>query len=328
MPIDLQAKLLRVLEERVVRRLGGAKSIPVDFRLLSSTNRSPEQAVKEGQLRQDLYFRINTVTIGVPPLRERREDLPMLVRAFLERYRAKHQRPVEGIEPEAYRRLLSLRVAGQRARAAARARARGAGRARPRGHAGRSAGVAAARRAGEGGSAAASRRRRCRRARWRRSSAPRSSRRWTPRAGTSRPPPRCWVCAARRSTRRCASTTSRSAGLDYVGAPNGPPNRASARRAPAEPGCSSARLARPRRWGPTPNARGSLSRGAPSAGVASTSHVAERSDSAPTPTTHRAAAIPRRSRLSPRLGYVHGIVSAALTKPEPEVAPETRAGGG
>ncbi len=106
MPVDLQAKLLRVLEDRVVRRLGGAKSIPVDFRLLSSTNRSPEQAVKEGQLRQDLYFRINTVTIGVPPLRERREDLPMLVRAFLERYRAKHQRAIDAIEPEAYRRLL------------------------------------------------------------------------------------------------------------------------------------------------------------------------------------------------------------------------------
>jgi two-component system, NtrC family, response regulator AtoC len=106
MPVDLQAKLLRVLEDRVVRRLGGAKSIPVDFRLLSSTNRSPEQAVKEGQLRQDLYFRINTVTIAVPPLRERREDLPMLVRAFLERYRAKHQRTIDAIEPEAYRRLL------------------------------------------------------------------------------------------------------------------------------------------------------------------------------------------------------------------------------
>ncbi|HEX3177447.1 MAG TPA: sigma-54 dependent transcriptional regulator [Methylomirabilota bacterium] len=107
MPIDLQAKLLRVLEERVVRRLGGAKSIPVDFRLLSSTNRSAEQAVKEGHLRQDLYFRINTVTIAVPPLRERRDDIPILVRAFLDRYRAKHQRGVDAIEPEAYRRLLS-----------------------------------------------------------------------------------------------------------------------------------------------------------------------------------------------------------------------------
>jgi DNA-binding NtrC family response regulator len=107
MPVDLQAKLLRVLEERVVRRLGGAKSIPVDFRLISSTNRSPEQAVKDGGLRQDLYFRINTVTIAVPPLRERREDLPMLVRAFLDRYKAKHQRAVDSIEPEAYRRLLA-----------------------------------------------------------------------------------------------------------------------------------------------------------------------------------------------------------------------------
>ena len=107
MPMALQAKLLRVLEERVVRRLGAGKPTPVDFRLISSTNRSAEAAVREGHLRQDLYFRINTVTIGVPPLRERRDDIPILVRAFLERYRAKHQRPVEGIEPEAYRRLLA-----------------------------------------------------------------------------------------------------------------------------------------------------------------------------------------------------------------------------
>jgi two-component system response regulator AtoC len=107
MPVDLQAKLLRVLEERVVRRLGGTKSVPVDFRLVSSTNRHPDVAVKEGRLRQDLYFRINTVTIQIPPLRERREDIPILVKAFLERYRARHARPVEGIEPEAYRRLLA-----------------------------------------------------------------------------------------------------------------------------------------------------------------------------------------------------------------------------
>jgi DNA-binding NtrC family response regulator len=112
MPIDLQAKLLRVLEERVVRRIGGAKSIPVDFRLMSSSNRSPEQAVKEGLLRQDLYFRINTVAIEVPPLRERREDLPILVQAFLARYSAKHGRSIESIEPEAYRRLLAYHWPG------------------------------------------------------------------------------------------------------------------------------------------------------------------------------------------------------------------------
>ncbi len=107
MPADLQAKLLRVLEERVVRRLGSGKSVPVDFRLISSTNRSPEAALKEGRLRQDLFFRINTVSILVPSLRERREDIPVLVKAFLERYSAKHGRTVEGIEPAAYRRLLA-----------------------------------------------------------------------------------------------------------------------------------------------------------------------------------------------------------------------------
>src|SRR5947208_2285542 len=106
MPTDLQAKLLRVLEERVGRRLGGAKSVPVDFRLISSTNRSAEVALKEGHLRRDLYFRINTVTITVPPLRDRRDDIPILVQAFLEHYRGKHARQVEEIEPEAYRRLL------------------------------------------------------------------------------------------------------------------------------------------------------------------------------------------------------------------------------
>jgi two-component system response regulator AtoC len=106
MPVDLQAKLLRVLEERVVRRLGGAKPVPIDFRLISSTNRAAEAAVKEGHLRRDLYFRINTVTITVPPLRDRRDDIPILVQAFLEHYRGKHARQIDEIEPEAYRRLL------------------------------------------------------------------------------------------------------------------------------------------------------------------------------------------------------------------------------
>jgi DNA-binding NtrC family response regulator len=107
MPLDLQAKLLRVLEDRTVRRLGGAKTVPVDFRLICSTNRDPEQALREGRLRQDLYFRINTVTIVMPPLRERTQDIPLLAKAFLERFSAKHGRQIEGIEPEAYRRLLA-----------------------------------------------------------------------------------------------------------------------------------------------------------------------------------------------------------------------------
>jgi DNA-binding NtrC family response regulator len=107
MPMDLQAKLLRVLEDRQVRRLGGARSVPVDFRLICSSNRDPDTAVREGQLRQDLYFRINTVTVKLPPLRERTADIPILARAFLDRFTTKHARPVDAIDPEAYRRLLS-----------------------------------------------------------------------------------------------------------------------------------------------------------------------------------------------------------------------------
>jgi transcriptional regulator with PAS, ATPase and Fis domain len=107
MPTDLQAKLLRVLEDRTFRRIGGSRVISSDFRLISSTNRAPEHAVRDGQLRQDLYFRINTVTVTIPPLRDRAEDIPVLAAAFLERYRSKHGRPVEGIAPDAYRRLLA-----------------------------------------------------------------------------------------------------------------------------------------------------------------------------------------------------------------------------
>lgn len=107
MPLDLQAKLLRVLEEHTVRRIGGSRTIPVDFRLITSSNRTPEQAVAEGRLRQDLYFRINTVTITLPLLRERTGDIPLLARHYLQRFAQKHNRPVESISPEAYRRLLA-----------------------------------------------------------------------------------------------------------------------------------------------------------------------------------------------------------------------------
>jgi DNA-binding NtrC family response regulator len=112
MPLDLQAKLLRVLEDRTVRRLGGSRSVPVDFRLICSTNLDPMAAVREGHLRQDLYFRINTVTVTLPPLRERSTDIPLLANAFLDRFKAKHGREIEGIDPEAYRRLLSYRWPG------------------------------------------------------------------------------------------------------------------------------------------------------------------------------------------------------------------------
>ncbi|HXA96781.1 MAG TPA: helix-turn-helix domain-containing protein, partial [Candidatus Dormibacteraeota bacterium] len=86
---------------------GGAKTVPVDFRLICSTNREPDVALREGRLRQDLYFRINTVTVALPSLRERSGDIPLLAKSFLERFRAKHGREIESIDPEAYRRLLS-----------------------------------------------------------------------------------------------------------------------------------------------------------------------------------------------------------------------------
>jgi transcriptional regulator with PAS, ATPase and Fis domain len=84
-----------------------AFALPVHFRLITSTNRDPEAAVRDGSLRQDLYFRINTVTVELPPLREKTHDIPLLVKGFLDRFRLKHNRPVEGIAPEAFRRLLS-----------------------------------------------------------------------------------------------------------------------------------------------------------------------------------------------------------------------------
>ena len=79
----------------------------MDFRLISSTNRDPEGAVRDGRLRADLYFRINTVCIPLPPLRERPSDIPLLAQTFLERFRVRHARSVAGIDPEAYRQLLA-----------------------------------------------------------------------------------------------------------------------------------------------------------------------------------------------------------------------------
>jgi DNA-binding NtrC family response regulator len=86
MSLDLQAKLLRVVQERRIRRVGGETERPIDIRWVSATNRDPEEAVREGQLRQDLYFRLNVVPIRVPPLRERPEDILLLAQHFLKRF--------------------------------------------------------------------------------------------------------------------------------------------------------------------------------------------------------------------------------------------------
>jgi DNA-binding NtrC family response regulator len=99
MPVYLQTKLLRVLQERKVRRLGDEREISVDFRLISSTNRETSQTIGEGALRQDLYFRLSTVKIKVPPLSERLDDLGLLSEIFLLRLARKYHKPMRGISP-------------------------------------------------------------------------------------------------------------------------------------------------------------------------------------------------------------------------------------
>jgi DNA-binding NtrC family response regulator len=96
-----QVELLRVLEGKEVTRLGAARPIRVDFRLVCATNQNLEQMVQEGRFRDDLYYRINVVTIHLPPLRERREDIPVLARHFLEKYRLQMNRPFRDIAPAA-----------------------------------------------------------------------------------------------------------------------------------------------------------------------------------------------------------------------------------
>jgi transcriptional regulator with PAS, ATPase and Fis domain len=101
MPLLLQAKLLRVLEERRVRRLGSATEIPVDVRVLAATNREPFEAVHKNQLREDLLYRLNVITINLPPLRERMEDLPALARHLIVQLAARHNRPARDISEPA-----------------------------------------------------------------------------------------------------------------------------------------------------------------------------------------------------------------------------------
>ena len=101
MPALLQAKLLRVIEERQVRRLGGKQEISIDVHLLAATNRDPEEAVHKGTLRRDLLYRLNVIRIHVPSLRDRKEDLPLLAQHLVTQLAEKHGRPARFLSPAA-----------------------------------------------------------------------------------------------------------------------------------------------------------------------------------------------------------------------------------
>lgn len=102
MPLELQPKILRVLQERIFTRIGSTKPQEADFRLICATNRDPHEAIKEGKLREDLYYRISTITIRVPPLRERAEDLQLLAEHFRELYSKKYNRPINSFSNQAF----------------------------------------------------------------------------------------------------------------------------------------------------------------------------------------------------------------------------------
>lgn len=101
MQFHLQAKLLRVLQERVVDRVGGTQSVDVDVRVIATTNRNPKEAVEQGQFREDLFYRLNTIPLVIPPLRDRMNDLETLSNFFIEKYCRLDGRDVKGLTPEA-----------------------------------------------------------------------------------------------------------------------------------------------------------------------------------------------------------------------------------
>ncbi|HEV2273661.1 MAG TPA: sigma-54 dependent transcriptional regulator [Acidobacteriaceae bacterium] len=107
MPVGTQAKLLRVLEDRKLRRLGSKVETPMDVRVLAATNKNPEEAVAGGELRGDLYYRLNVFNLHMPPLREHKEDIPSIIDAMLTDMNAKHDRQVKGVNADLLQKLMA-----------------------------------------------------------------------------------------------------------------------------------------------------------------------------------------------------------------------------
>ena len=99
-PIELQTKLLRVLQEKTVRRIGGVKDIPVNVRIISTTNENPKDIIKNGKMRLDLYYRLNLIYLELSPLREREEDILLLSQKFLNYYNRRLNKNIKGLDKE------------------------------------------------------------------------------------------------------------------------------------------------------------------------------------------------------------------------------------
>ncbi len=111
-PTNLQVKLLRVLQERSFRKVGGTKDIKVDVRIIAASNRDLEEDVKNGNFRQDLFYRLNVVRLNLPPLRERKEDIPLLVNHFVKKYGEEFNKPSVTIDDKAVKKLMSYHYPG------------------------------------------------------------------------------------------------------------------------------------------------------------------------------------------------------------------------